>query len=133
MFNTLTDIVVTIILGIGILALIGVVFFVFFDRMVQKNNLVMGNFPFLGRFRYVAHTLRPFFRQYFGDDNAFAERIIIDWILNVSEGRTGYFAFDKFDTTLKLHDGKHQMIHSCLLYTSPSPRDLSTSRMPSSA
>ena len=24
-------------------------------------------------------------------------------------------------------------IHSCLLYTSPSPRDLSTSRMPSSA
>ena len=25
------------------------------------------------------------------------------------------------------------MLHSCLLYTSPSPRDLSTSRMPSSA
>ena len=25
------------------------------------------------------------------------------------------------------------MTHSCLLYTSPSPRDLSTSRMPSSA
>ena len=24
-------------------------------------------------------------------------------------------------------------LHSCLLYTSPSPRDLSTSRMPSSA
>ena len=27
----------------------------------------------------------------------------------------------------------HQYSHSCLLYTSPSPRDLSTSRMPSSA
>ena len=25
------------------------------------------------------------------------------------------------------------IVHSCLLYTSPSPRDLSTSRMPSSA
>ena len=25
------------------------------------------------------------------------------------------------------------LIHACLLYTSPSPRDLSTSRMPSSA
>ena len=25
------------------------------------------------------------------------------------------------------------LLHSCLLYTSPSPRDLSTSRMPSSA
>ena len=28
---------------------------------------------------------------------------------------------------------KHQMVQVCLLYTSPSPRDLSTSRMPSSA
>ena len=27
----------------------------------------------------------------------------------------------------------HQLLTSCLLYTSPSPRDLSTSRMPSSA
>ena len=27
----------------------------------------------------------------------------------------------------------HPKIHGCLLYTSPSPRDLSTSRMPSSA
>eukprot|EP00831_Metopus_contortus_P062566 TRINITY_DN5472_c0_g1_i3.p2 TRINITY_DN5472_c0_g1~~TRINITY_DN5472_c0_g1_i3.p2 ORF type:complete len:144 (-),score=15.52 TRINITY_DN5472_c0_g1_i3:80-511(-) len=27
----------------------------------------------------------------------------------------------------------HQQLYTCLLYTSPSPRDLSTSRMPSSA
>ena len=32
----------------------------------------------------------------------------------------------------KLIDNK-KFIKSCLLYTSPSPRDLSTSRMPSSA
>ena len=30
-------------------------------------------------------------------------------------------------------DGLPRLIHTCLLYTSPSPRDLSTSRMPSSA
>ena len=29
--------------------------------------------------------------------------------------------------------GGDRMVESCLLYTSPSPRDLSTSRMPSSA
>ena len=29
--------------------------------------------------------------------------------------------------------GAKWMVHTCLLYTSPSPRDLSTSRMPSSA
>ena len=34
---------------------------------------------------------------------------------------------EKFDTEVKY------AIHPCLLYTSPSPRDLSTSRMPSSA
>ena len=30
-------------------------------------------------------------------------------------------------------DGEFEEIKNCLLYTSPSPRDLSTSRMPSSA
>ena len=40
---------------------------------------------------------------------------------------------DKFVTTLK--QAGYGVIHTapCLLYTSPSPRDLSTSRMPSSA
>jgi len=36
--------------------------------------------------------------------------------------------FDERDSVRRANDGKH-----CLLYTSPSPRDLSTSRMPSSA
>ena len=30
-------------------------------------------------------------------------------------------------------NGAHYNVNVCLLYTSPSPRDLSTSRMPSSA
>ena len=34
---------------------------------------------------------------------------------------------------LKFNNTKVIAIDSCLLYTSPSPRDLSTSRMPSSA
>ena len=82
------------------------------DRWFQKKNLVFGNFPVLGRMRYVMHELRPFFRQYFGDDNAWAPRIIIDWILDVANGKSGYFAFDKFDTTGKLHNGQNQMIHA---------------------
>ena len=32
-----------------------------------------------------------------------------------------------------LYEGDNTLLNSCLLYTSPSPRDLSTSRMPSSA
>lgn len=83
-----------------------------FDRYLQRKNLVLANFPIIGRARYFAHELRPFFRQYFGDDNEFAPRSVVDWILNVASGKTGYFSFDKFDSTGKLHDGNHQMIHS---------------------
>ena len=43
---------------------------------------------------------------------------------------TGYgFIYDMFYTEL----ANHEYCITCLLYTSPSPRDLSTSRMPSSA
>ena len=43
-------------------------------------------------------------------------------------------ALKKFGFTNKMvwHDD-NELPKSCLLYTSPSPRDLSTSRMPSSA
>ncbi len=100
------------VLGIILLVLIGIVVLIgLYDRFFHKN-LVKINFPVIGRFRYLFHDLRPFFRQYFGDDNAWAPRIVIDWILSVSHGNTGYFSFDKFDTTQHLHDGRHQMIHA---------------------
>lgn len=97
-------------LGISLIA--GLLLLFIYDRFFQSKNLVIGNYPIIGRMRYIFHELRPFFRQYFGDDNAFTPRIIIDWILEVSEGKSGYFAFDKFDTTRTLHDGAHQMIHA---------------------
>ena len=96
---------------IPIILLSLVILFVY-DRWFQKKNLVIGNFPVLGRFRYIAHELRPFFRQYFGEDNAWTPRLIIDWIIDVANGKSGYFAFDKFDTTQALHNGQHQMIHA---------------------
>ncbi len=101
------------IIGIALLAILAIVILIaLYDRFFQKNNLIMANFPFVGRFRYLFHELRPFFRQYFGDDNAWVPRIIIDWILSVSGGKTGYFSFDKFDSTRMLHDCHHQMIHA---------------------
>ena len=38
-----------------------------------------------------------------------------------------------FGLEYKRYENQHAEIYTCLLYTSPSPRDLSTSRMPSSA
>ena len=62
--------------------------------------------------------------------------------LAVLNGRLVQIA-DEMDATLfrsafnpiiaEAHDACHGLYHACLLYTSPSPRDLSTSRMPSSA
>ena len=37
------------------------------------------------------------------------------------------------DIDVSYYDGSNDIYLACLLYTSPSPRDLSTSRMPSSA
>ena len=48
------------------------------------------------------------------------------------DGDTGYlYAVDVSGEELQILDAVH--IYNCLLYTSPSPRDISGSRMPSSA
>ena len=56
------------------------------------------------------------------------------------DGISGADEFTVVDTSVKLIDsnltlnaGSSDALITCLLYTSPSPRDLSTSRMPSSA
>ena len=41
--------------------------------------------------------------------------------------------FDEYKKIIKSIDDANEIIKSCLLYTSPSPRDPSISRMPSSA
>ena len=55
--------------------------------------------------------------------------------INLTDQLKKYFGFDNFKGNQEpiiqnLLDGNDTF---CLLYTSPSPRDLSTSRMPSSA
>jgi hypothetical protein len=97
---------------IFIVIVIAVIALAIYDRFFQTKNLVIANFPVVGRFRYIAHELRPFVRQYFLDDNDFVNRLVIDWILHVSSGKTGYFSFDKFDSSNSLHNGEYDMIHS---------------------
>ena len=56
---------------------------------------------------------------------AFSRRMVAENVLDTSQLIQPFFIIEG-DTT-------RQAVESCLLYTSPSPRDLSTSRMPSSA
>lgn len=106
-----------IIIGYIALGVLGVVALIaLYDRYFQTKNVLLGNFPFAARARYLFHHLRPLMRQYFGDDDSFAPRIIIDWILNTAGGKTGYFSFDKFDTTYGLHNAENGMIHSATPY-----------------
>ena len=51
-------------------------------------------------------------------------------LADMNRGTFYLYYKDMFDMLEKIEDG---MFEACLLYTSPSPRDLSTSRMPSSA
>ena len=44
-----------------------------------------------------------------------------------------FYKNSRIDNPNKLNKSFYEMINNCLLYTSPSPRDPKTSRMPSSA
>jgi len=97
---------------ISVIIIIWIIALIFYDYFIQGKYAIFANFPGIGRFRHLFHELRPFLRQYFGDDDAFAPRVIIDWIRDVAEGRSGYFAFDKFDTSKLFDDARNAMIHS---------------------
>ena len=58
----------------------------------------------------------------------------IEEVKHISNNRCHYFNTNAAsEKTMHEYIPKIKEITSCLLYTSPSPRDLSTSRMPSSA
>ena len=56
-----------------------------------------------------------------------ADNVTVDEIRKIANGEDGALAKEIYSGLINLG------INACLLYTSPSPRDLSTSRMPSSA
>ena len=58
---------------------------------------------------------------------------ILDGSISIEETRQLYEACDKIVGDSDKRVAISGVIQDCLLYTSPSPRDLSTSRMPSSA
>ena len=64
-----------------------------------------------------------------------SEVVLIDIKEGLSEGKMldMYQTSTLMDFDTKLTGATNDYKKSCLLYTSPSPRDLSTSRMPSSA
>ena len=79
-----------------------------------------------GVFAAVLTLLWPMFVDYAEVlDSAFLYSVPIMWFLTA-------VCFVAQKSTDYMH-GTHPVTTTCLLYTSPSPRDLSTSRMPSSA
>ena len=50
-----------------------------------------------------------------------------------TEHMQGLLDKEGYEVDSNINDANVVVVNTCLLYTSPSPRDLSTSRMPSSA
>ena len=57
------------------------------------------------------------------------------WAVDITMGSNGNLIFEPADVTISAGDTVHFVngMLPCLLYTSPSPRDVEESRMPSSA
>ena len=68
------------------------------------------------------------------EDDEYLTRVVIDtcartFYMYSNEGGKRKIVCDSVDEFMTVLE----LVRTCLLYTSPSPRDLSTSRMPSSA
>ena len=94
-------------------------------------------YPCLINDRKVTEDSIRFAKEYVGDDN------VIDLPVRMTAEDFSYYSqlipscfyrLGTANTEKKIINGLHtSKFNICLLYTSPSPRDLSTSRMPSSA
>ena len=97
--------------------------FVVYCKLVNKLYIKTQILSFLT-------TLLPYIQCLFGFSSCGVKKPIL--ALFISQYFKNYSSdFKKFKLILAQN---HKLYHNnCLLYTSPSPRDLSTSRMPSSA
>ena len=66
------------------------------------------------------------------EGSAVADRLRTDWLLELGRQRE-WNVFEREMALLTRSDDLQVRCYACLLYTSPSPRDRSLSRMPSSA
>ena len=78
------------------------------------------------------------FKRYEQSRNAMNKRVIEFLKANHGNLPHGFFVSNKSGTLRLCYKNKHDVfcfadIYACLLYTSPSPRDRTRSRMPSSA
>ena len=122
----------------------------------QKHRTVSRNYPILAHCRYILESIGPEIRQYFIqsdlDERPFSREqraVVYQRAKNESDKKPFGSLIDMYapghewinhslrpthidDSDFRVQIGGSLCSH-CLLYTSPSPRDLSTSRMPSSA
>ena len=90
---------------------------------------------FLAAGSSVAFRARPARMIRHSQNSRFSSSLVVAWnsnvLLRVVPGRT--VSCSGLVRGVSRSASAHDQTRSCLLYTSPSPRDLSTSRMPSSA
>ena len=102
-----------------------------YERLIEGGNITL----------FSPHEVPDVYDAFFNDQDKFKE------LYEAAERKTSIkkksipavdlfsaFVQERKDTgRIYLQNVDHANTHGCLLYTSPSPRDLSTSRMPSSA
>ena len=108
---------------------------------ISKFEIIAGERRWLAAQRAGLHNVPIVITE--ADDLKSLEFAIVENVqrhdLNPLEEAQGYkrlideFSYDQEKVSKFIGKSRSHITNSCLLYTSPSPRDLSTSRMPSSA
>ena len=110
-----------------------------FDRMLFRGILQKLHWG-KGMYSYMKQTRTPLFdlEKHLNSES----QLVKDYLENLAKRYKAGFHYlnnsydsksERAKSDLEKNPNKKGLISICLLYTSPSPRDLSTSRMPSSA
>jgi glutamate synthase domain-containing protein 2 len=75
------------------IVILALLFFVFYDKYIQRKHQLLINYPVIGRMRYFLEAIREPFRQYFAQEDFYESRDKIEWVYKTSKGENAYASF----------------------------------------
>jgi glutamate synthase domain-containing protein 2 len=69
------------------------IFFIIYDKYIQRKHQLLIQYPVIGRMRYVLEAISEPFRQYFGDEHFYESKDKVDWVYKASREHINFTSF----------------------------------------